>query len=46
MNFNLYLIYIYKKEYSFISKKIDIKGRILLNTFKIIQIYIEIQPTI
>ena len=46
MNFNLFLIYIYKKEYSFISKKIGIKGRIFLTAFKIIQIYIEIHLTI
>ena len=46
MNFNLYPINIYKKEYEFIIKKSDIKGRILLTTFKIIQIFIEIQRTI
>ena len=44
MNFNLLIIYIYKKNIH-LNAKIGKKGRILLTAFKIIQIYIEIHRT-
>ena len=46
MNFNLYTIYIYKKRIFIYIQKIDLKERLLLTYFEILQIYIEIHRTI